>query len=141
MIAAALGRPGAEVELIRKAAPLHDIGKVGIPDGILLKPGPLTPEEFERVKEHAVIGAKILAGSDTPLLQIAEEIAMTHHEKWDGTGYHGLSGQNIPLVGRIVALADVFDALTHDRPYKAAWTSEDALVEITKQSGKQFDPH
>ena len=140
LIAGALGLPASEVELIRRAAPLHDIGKVGIPDGILLKPGPLTEEEFEKVKEHAVIGAKILAGSDTTLLQIAEEIALTHHERWDGTGYHGLSGENIPLVGRITALADVFDALTHDRPYKDAWTSEEALAEVTRQSGKQFDP-
>jgi putative two-component system response regulator len=140
LIAEALGLSAEDAELLRRAAPLHDIGKIGIPDGILLKPGPLTAEEFEKVKEHVVIGAKILAGSDTHLLQIAEEIAMTHHERWDGMGYHRLAGTKIPLVGRIVALADVFDALTHDRPYKSAWASEDALAEISRQSGRQFDP-
>ena len=140
LIAAALDLAAEEIELIRRAAPLHDIGKIGIPDEILLKPGPLTPEEFEKVKEHPDIGAKILAGSDTPLLQVAEDVALTHHERWDGSGYYGIRGENIPLVGRIVALADVFDALTHVRPYKGAWSMQDALVEVTSQSGRQFDP-
>jgi putative two-component system response regulator len=141
LLAQQLGLDRETVELIRRAAPLHDIGKIGIPDGILMKPGSLTPEEFEKVKEHAGIGAKILSGSETSLLQVAEEIALTHHEKWDGTGYYSLAGKNIPLSGRIVALADVFDALTHKRPYKEAWEIDDAIAEITQQSGRQFDPH
>ena len=140
LIAEEMGVAQSEVELIRRAAPLHDIGKIGVPDSILLKPGALTPEEFEKVKEHADIGARILAGSDTALLQIAEEIALTHHERWDGTGYFGIAETNIPLVGRIVALADVFDALTHVRPYKHAWSFQEAIGEIQRQSGKQFDP-
>jgi putative two-component system response regulator len=141
LIAAAMGWPEGEVELIRKASPLHDVGKIGIPDDILLKPGKLTPEEWTVMKSHTVIGAKILSGSRFPLLQMAEEIALTHHEKWDGSGYcPGLGGENIPLSGRIVAVADVFDALTHERPYKKAWLVSDALAEISSQSGRHFDP-
>jgi PAS domain S-box-containing protein/putative nucleotidyltransferase with HDIG domain len=140
-LAASLGLPDDEVELIRRAAPLHDVGKIGIPDAILLKPGRLTGAEFDRVKTHTLIGAQMLAGRGFPLLECAERVARSHHERWDGAGYpHGLAGRDIPLVGRIVALADVFDALTHDRPYKSAWSHEAALTEIDAQRGRQFDP-
>ncbi len=141
LIAQALGWEHQQIELIRVAARLHDVGKIGIPDHILLKPDRLTPEEFKIVQEHTVIGARLLAGSRTPVLQLAEEIAATHHERWDGTGYpQNLSGENIPLSGRIVAVADVFDALTQNRPFRSGWTIESALTEIQTQSGKQFDP-
>jgi putative two-component system response regulator len=141
LIAAAMGMSDETVELLRKAAPLHDIGKIGIPDAVLLKRGQLTPEEREMMKGHTLIGARILSGSRFPLLQMAEEIALTHHEKWDGTGYSpGLGGENIPLPGRIVAVADVFDALTHKRPYKEAWAVAKAVSEITALSGTHFDP-
>ncbi len=130
-----------EVALIGRAAPLHDIGKIGIPDSILLKPGRLTEHEFEIMKRHTTIGAEMLGGSRSLLLQLAERIALTHHERWDGGGYPaGLAGEEIPMAGRIVAVADVFDALTHERPYKAAWSIEDAVREIVNQRGKQFDP-
>ncbi len=141
LLARSLGLAGREVELIRRAAPLHDIGKIGIPDGILLKPGRLTANEREVIERHTTIGAEILSGSRSPLLRLAEQIALTHHEHWDGRGYpRGLAGEDIPVAGRIVALADVFDALTHDRPYKAAWPVEDALAEVSTQAGRQFDP-
>lgn len=140
-IAEALGWPEPEVELIRQAAPLHDVGKIAIPDSILLKPGKLTPQEFEHMKTHTTAGAKILSGGRFPLLQMAEEIALTHHERWDGTGYMRLQGDTIPKASRIVAVADVFDALTHDRPYKKAWTQSEALEEIRNQNGRQFEPH
>ncbi|HEX3510235.1 MAG TPA: HD domain-containing phosphohydrolase [Solirubrobacteraceae bacterium] len=140
LLALSLGLPGTEVELLRRAAPLHDIGKIGIPDAILLKPSQLTEEEFERIKTHTTIGAEILSGSRSPLLRMAEQIAISHHERWDGTGYpFGLSGEEIPLPGRIVAVADVFDALTHRRPYKSAWEVSDAVAEISRQASKQFD--
>lgn len=139
-IARALGLPDEEVHLIRRSAPLHDVGKIGIPDIILRKPGKLTPEEFEVIKTHTTIGARILSGSRSRLLQVAEEIALTHHERWDGTGYAGLAGEKIPLLGRIVALADVLDALTHDRVYRKAWPFDDAAAEIELQRGRQFDP-
>jgi putative two-component system response regulator len=139
-IAQALGLPEAEVELIRRAAPLHDVGKIAIPDSILLKPGKLTPEEFEFMKTHTISGAKMLSGGQFALLQMAEEIALTHHEKWDGTGYMRMPGETIPVAGRIVTVADVFDALTHERPYKKAWPLEEASAEIQNQSGRQFDP-
>lgn len=141
MLARELGRPNREVELIRRAAPLHDIGKIAIPDSILLKPGKLTNEEFEVMKLHTATGAEILSGGQSALLRLAEQIALTHHERWDGGGYPaGLSSEEIPLTGRIVAVADVFDALTHERPYKDAWPVEDAVREITEQRGRQFDP-
>ncbi|MCR8634780.1 HD domain-containing phosphohydrolase [Paenibacillus radicis (ex Xue et al. 2023)] len=141
MIAQTMALSKQEVELIRLAAPLHDLGKIGIPDEILLKPGRFTPEEFEYMKSHTSIGASILEGSLFPVLKVAEEIAMSHHEKWDGTGYpKGLKGDEIPFVARIVALADFFDALTHERPYKRAWTVSEALSEIDKQRGLHFDP-
>jgi putative two-component system response regulator len=141
LLASRLGLPDRGVELIRRAAPLHDIGKIGIPDAILLKPGKLTDLEFERIKTHTTIGAEILSGSRSPLLRLAERIALTHHERWDGLGYpRGLSGDEIPLAGRIVAVADAFDALTHERPYKEAWPLEKAVREILAQAGRQFDP-
>jgi putative two-component system response regulator len=126
--------------LIRRAAPLHDVGKIAISDSLLLKPGKLTPEEFERMKMHTILGAKMLSGGRFPLLQLAEQIARTHHERWDGTGYFGICGEAIPMAGRIVTVADVFDALTSERPYKKAWTQQEALQEIQHQSGRQFDP-
>jgi putative two-component system response regulator len=138
-IAQALGLSNAEVELIRRAAPLHDVGKIAIPDSILLKPGKFTPEEFELMKTHTTVGAKMLSGGRFPLLQRAEEIALTHHERWDGTGYAGLKGESIPIAGRIVAVADVFDALTSARPYKEAWPRAKAIEEVQRQSGRQFD--
>jgi putative two-component system response regulator len=141
LTAIGLGLPDRDVELIRRAAPLHDIGKIGIPDANLLKPGRLTAGEFEQIKAHTTIGAEILSGSRSPLLRMAESIALTHHEYWDGTGYPaGLAGEEIPLPGRIVAVADVFDALTHERPYKEAWPVADAVAEIVNQSAQQFDP-
>ncbi len=140
-IAEALGLPSDQVDLILRTAPLHDIGKIGVPDNILLKQSKLTGEEFAIMQQHTVIGAKMLSGSISPWLQLAEEIALTHHEQWDGQGYPlGLAGENIPLVGRIVTVADVFDALTHDRPYKRPWPVEQAVAEIQRQSGTQFDP-
>jgi putative two-component system response regulator len=141
LLAIGLELPDSEVELIRRAAPLHDIGKIGISDAILLKPGKLSDYEFKTVKTHTRIGAEILAGSQSPLLCLAEQIALTHHERWDGSGYPaGLSGEEIPLAARIVAVADVFDALTHERPYKDAWPVERAIGEILGQAGLQFDP-
>ena len=139
-IAKALHLPEAEVALIRHAAPLHDVGKIAIPDAILLKPGKLTLEELEHMKTHTTLGAKMLSGGRFPLLQMAEEIALTHHEHWNGNGYLGLTGESIPIAGRIVAVADVFDALIHERPYKKAWPYEEALAEIHRQNGEQFDP-
>jgi putative two-component system response regulator len=129
------------VEEIRLAAPLHDIGKLGVSDTILLKPGRLTPEERESMQRHSAIGAAILAGSESPVLKMAQEIALSHHERWDGGGYPaGLAGKVIPLPARIVALADVFDALTHERPYKHAWPLQKALDEVEGLSGQHFDP-
>jgi len=139
-VARALGLPPMEVELIRRAAPLHDVGKIGIPDAVLLKPGKLTAEETARIQTHTTLGAKMLSGGRFALLQKAEEIARTHHEHWDGGGYMGLRGEAIPLAGRIVAVADVFDALTHVRVYKPAWPAAEAVAEIEQQSGRQFDP-
>jgi putative two-component system response regulator len=141
LLALAVGLADWQVELIELAAPLHDIGKIGIPDAILLKPGKLTDEEFAEIKTHTTIGAEILSGSQSPLLGLAERIALTHHEHWDGGGYpHRLCGEEIPLAGRIVAVADVFDALTHERPYKQAWPVEVAVSEVLGQRGRQFDP-
>lgn len=140
-LASQLGLPASDASRIRQAAPLHDIGKLSVADSILLKPGKLTAEEFEKVKGHAAAGADILSGSNSGVLNLAEEIALTHHEWWDGSGYpEGLWGDAIPLSGRIVAPADVFDALTHERPYKEAWPAADAAAEIRRLSGQQFDP-
>lgn len=130
-----------QVETIRLAARLHDIGKIAIPDHILLKPGRLTPEEYAIMQQHTVIGAQILAHSESPFMQTAEHIALNHHERWDGRGYpNGLSGEAIPLVGRVVAVVDLFDALVHERLYKQAWPVEMAIEEIRRVSGTQFDP-
>jgi len=140
-IARRLGLPDEETALLRRAAPLHDIGKVAISDRVLLKPGRLTPAEFEAMKEHTTAGARILGGSSSPLLQMAETIARCHHERWDGSGYPaGLAGEAIPLHGRLVAVADVFDALTHARPYKAAMPVAEALAEMDAMAARAFDP-
>ncbi|GGS11695.1 PAS domain S-box protein [Deinococcus sedimenti] len=140
-LAAYLGLPDVEVHLIRRAAPLHDVGKIGIPDSILFKPGRLTPEEFGIVMTHCTIGSSIMAGGQSPLVVVAEEIARTHHERWDGGGYPaGLRGEAIPISGRIVAVADVLDALMSERPYKRAWSQAAALAEIQAQAGRHFDP-
>jgi putative two-component system response regulator len=123
------------------AAPLHDIGKIAIPDSLLLKAGRFTRDEHAKMRAHTSIGADMLGGTSSALLALARDIALTHHERWDGSGYPaGLSGDAIPLAGRIVALADVFDALTHARPYKPAWTVSDAVAEIQRGGGGQFDP-
>jgi putative two-component system response regulator len=140
LIARQVGLPDMQVALIRRAAPLHDVGKIGVPDTILLKLGRLTDDEFARVKTHTAIGARILSGSGFPVLRLSEEIAFNHHERWDGDGYSGVAGSAIPLAGRIVAIADVFDALTQERPYKAAWPVDAALAEIDRQRRRQFDP-
>ncbi len=141
LLAQALDLPAEQIEVIRRAAPLHDVGKIGISDTILLKPAKLTDEEFDVIKSHAAIGARLLAGGRSPFVKTAEIIAGTHHERWDGNGYpNKLAGEQIPIEGRIVAITDVFDALTHERPYKRAWPVEEARAEIERQSGKQFDP-
>jgi putative two-component system response regulator len=140
-LANALGLSLDEVEDIRRAAPLHDVGKIAMPDSILLKEGPLTDPQMDTVREHPTIGARILSGSRVPMLLIAEEIALNHHECWDGGGYpNGLKGEEIPLAARIVSIVDVFDSLTHVRPYKRAWTEDEALDEIESLSGTKFDP-
>ncbi|RYG64144.1 HD domain-containing protein, partial [bacterium] len=141
LVASALGMPEETVTLIYQAAPLHDVGKIAISDLILLKPGKLTEEEFETMKTHAEIGAALLSHGHSEVMRIAERIAGTHHERWDGRGYpEQLVGEQIPIEGRILAVADVFDALTHERPYKEAWSIPEALQEITNQSGRHFDP-
>ncbi len=141
LLGRAAGMNDSEEDLLLNAAPMHDIGKIGIPDHILLKPGKLDADEFETMKTHAQIGADILSGDDSELLVMAKEIALSHHEKWDGSGYPaGLKGDAIPLVGRVTALADVFDALTSERPYKHAWPVDEAVSFIQEQSGKHFDP-
>ncbi len=140
-LARAIGIPEAEVEVLQEASPMHDVGKIGIPDRILLKPGKLNAEEWEVMQKHAEIGADLLSGSDSPLIQMAQNIAWTHHEKWDGKGYpRGLAAEDIPLAGRIGAICDVFDALTSERPYKHAWTIEDAMAELQRGAGSHFDP-
>ena len=141
IIAAQMGLPHTEQELLLDASPMHDIGKVATPDQILLKPGKLTPEEFEIMKQHAAIGYEILRDSVSPLLQCAAALALAHHEKFDGSGYpQGLAGAAIPLHGRIVAVADVFDALTTERPYKKAWPLPEAVDFLKDNSGSHFDP-
>lgn len=141
MIASGLELDEDEVEIIQRAAPLHDVGKIGVPDSILLKPGRLTDEERKIMQRHCHSGAGLLAGGRSEIVQKAEVIALSHHEKWDGKGYpYGLVGDKIPLEGRILAVADVFDALTHERPYKNAWSVEDAVKEIQDQAGAHFDP-
>ena len=137
----AIGIENTTIELIRRAAPLHDIGKVGIPDSILLKAGPLTAEEFEIMKTHTVIGSRMLSKGRSELVRFSQRIARSHHEWWDGSGYPDrVSGQSIPLEARIVALADFLDALTHERPYRPAWGIDETLAEIKRRAGTHFDP-
>jgi putative two-component system response regulator len=141
LLARTLALSPDDVEMIERAAALHDVGKVGVPDAILLKPGPLTATETAVMRNHTVVGAKILSNSRAPLLRMAEAIALTHHERWDGTGYPGgLRDYDIPLVGRIVALADTFDAMTHTRPYQAAIRVEAAVDMIAELRGRYYDP-
>jgi putative two-component system response regulator len=140
-LAAALRLPEERIRLLSRAAPLHDVGKVGIPDALLLKPAGLTVEERAIMQSHTIIGAHILSGSQAPLLQMAESIALSHHERWDGGGYPAhLAGEAIPLHARIVAVADAFDALTNDRPYRAARSLTESLEELRRHRGTQFDP-
>jgi putative two-component system response regulator len=140
-LAEMLGMDDGQASLIGQAAELHDVGKLAIPDAILLKRHKLADHEFEKLKTHTTAGAAILSGGHSPLMAPAEQIALTHHERWDGSGYpNGLVGGDIPMTGRIVALADVFDALTHPRPYKAAWSIDATLSEIRSLQGRQFDP-
>ena len=140
-IAYALGWLEDEVKLLYTAARLHDVGKIGVSDAVLLKPDKLTEDEYELIRQHTVIGARILSDGRSRLLQMAEEIALAHHERFDGRGYpHALAGERIPETARIVAVADVLDALTHERPYKRAWSVEETLAEIARGSGEHFDP-
>jgi putative two-component system response regulator len=137
----AAGMTEAEADDLLHAAPMHDVGKIGIPDRVLLKPGPLDPDEWKIMQSHAHIGAEIIGRHDHGVLALARNIALSHHEKWDGSGYpNGLAGKDIPLEGRICAIADVFDALTSIRPYKKAWTESEALDFLVKQKGRHFDP-
>jgi putative two-component system response regulator len=141
VLARAAGWSETDADSIRLAAPMHDIGKIGIPDGILCKPGSLTSEEFETMKRHTEIGARMLAGSAWSVLMMAAEIAKHHHERWDGAGYlDGLAGDSIPVSARIVSIVDVYDALTHDRVYRPAYSERQALEIMRQQRGKQFDP-
>jgi putative two-component system response regulator len=141
LVAQALGLPEREVRLLELAAPLHDVGKIAVPDAVLLKPGRLTPDELELVRTHVTVGARILGGSASPLLRVAEVIALRHHERWDGGGYPGgLTGEDIPQPARMVAVADVFDALVCERPYKPAWPLEEAVAEVLAGAGAQFCP-
>ncbi|KMO37541.1 transcriptional regulator [Methylobacterium variabile] len=141
LIAEALGLPPERCRLISLASTMHDVGKIAIPDAILLKPGPLSAEERREMERHAERGARILANSSSDVVRLAAEIAASHHERWDGAGYpNGLSGSDIPLSGRIVAVADVFDALTSDRPYKRAWSLEAAHAFLLREAGAHFDP-
>ncbi len=141
MLARAAGFTEERADLMTHASKMHDIGKIGIPDHVLLKPGKLTPQEFDIIKAHPVIGAEIIGVRDSELLVMAREIALTHHEKWDGSGYpYGLQKEDIPITGRIVALVDVFDALTSCRPYKKSWSAQEAFQLIRDSAGKHFDP-
>ncbi len=141
ILALALGYSEYEADEMLHAAPMHDIGKIGIPEAILCKPGKLTDEEWAIMRQHTVIGARILGDQPTGLLRMAATIAMHHHEKWDGSGYpDGLAGEDIPHAARVVAITDVFDALTSERAYKRAWSVDEALAHIRNESGKHFDP-
>ena len=141
LIALELGLPEAEAELLRQAAPMHDVGKIGIPDRVLLKPGKLDAEEWAIMRRHPEIGAGIIGSHTTPLLKLAAQVAFTHHERWDGTGYpRGLAGEAVPRAARIVAVADVFDALTSVRPYTEAWTVAAAVAHVRAASGQHFEP-
>ena len=141
LLALEAGLSAREANVILDAAPMHDVGKIGIPDRVLLKPGKLDADEWAIMQTHVTIGAEILSGGESELMVMAKSIALSHHEKWDGTGYPaGLSGKNIPIEGRICALCDVFDALTSERPYKKAWPIDKAMALIKEQSGQHFDP-
>ena len=141
LLALAAGIPEHHAKMLEVVAPMHDIGKIGIPDNILLKPGEFTAEEREIMRQHARIGAEIIGEHDSGLLRLARSVALTHHERWDGNGYpEGIAGEAIPIEGRIVSLCDVYDALTSARPYKTAWTAEAAVDYIVAQSGAAFDP-
>jgi putative two-component system response regulator len=141
VLALAAGFSEAQAEELLNAAPMHDVGKIGIPDAVLRKPGKLDGEEWEVMKQHAQIGADIIGEHPSGLLRMAREIALNHHEKWDGSGYpRGISGAEIPVEARIIAIADVFDALTSERPYKKAWPVEEAVQLLREQSGRHFDP-
>ncbi len=141
LLAFELGLPQERAHLIARTAPLHDLGKVAIADNVLLKRGPFDDNERESMRKHSALGAKLLSGGTSELVQMAEEIALFHHERWDGQGYPcGLEMDEIPMTARIVAVADAFDALTHERPYKEAWTVPDAMSEIERERGGQFDP-
>lgn len=141
LIAEKLGRPDLKPKDMLYAAPMHDIGKIGIPDNILLKADKLTEKEFETIKTHTAIGVNILSNSNAKIIMLAEQIALSHHEKWNGQGYpNGLSGKDIPLAGRIVAIADVFDALTSKRPYKKTFSVKTAINIMKKEQGQHFDP-
>jgi len=142
IIALEAGFSAEDAEELLHAAPMHDVGKIGIPDAILQKPGKLDADEWAIMQQHPDIGARIIGEHDASMLQMARRIALGHHEKWDGSGYPaGLAGTDIPIEARIIAIADVFDALTSERPYKRAWSVEDAVALIREQSGKHFDPH
>ncbi len=141
LVALEMGFSVGKSEVFMRAARLHDVGKVAIPDQILYKPGSLTPKEFETIKTHSMIGAQLLSGGQSPMIKLAASIALTHHERWDGCGYpRGLAGKAIPIEGRIVAITDTFDAMTSDRKHQKALSVEDAISEIEIQRGKQFDP-
>lgn len=141
VLALAAGFSEAQAEELLNAAPMHDVGKIGIPDAVLRKPGKLDGEEWEVMKQHAQIGADIIGEHPSGLLRMAREIALNHHEKWDGSGYpRGIGGAEIPVEARIIAIADVFDALTSERPYKKAWPVEEAVQLLREQSGRHFDP-
>ena len=141
VLARAYGLSEQHAEDLLHAAPMHDIGKIGIADSILLKPGKLTADEYREMQKHPLIGAEIIGDCDSELLKMAKTVALYHHEKWDGTGYpHGLAGEEIPVEARIVAICDVFDALTSARPYKQAWSIEDTLALLREQKGKHFEP-
>ncbi len=140
-LARAIGLGEPDIDLLMRAAPLHDVGKIGIPDRVLLKPGALAPEESEIMRKHTTIGAVILRGGRSDLIRMAEEIALSHHERWDGAGYpEGRAGDEIPLVARIVAVSDVFDALSHDRPYRQAWPMPRVVEQLARGRGTHFDP-
>ncbi|MBW3595209.1 MAG: response regulator [Actinobacteria bacterium] len=139
-MALVLGLSPRQVDLIRAAAPLHDIGKIAVPDHILLKEGRLTTEEWEVMKRHTDTGARMLSKSVSPTLRLGERIALSHHERWDGTGYHGIRAANVPLAARLVTVADAFDAMTHPRPYKEALAVDAAIEEIKSERARQFDP-